>query len=61
MVTEQDRELLEALTRLNTVITTFGMDLAARKVDQEAHIGMALMLLEAAGQMLKHLLNDDAP
>ena len=49
-MTDQDRELLEALTRLNAAITKFSMDLAARRVDHEAHLGMVLMLLNVADQ-----------
>lgn len=48
MVTDRDRELLEILTRLNKMITTFSMDLIMRRVDREAHIMMALLLLNAA-------------
>jgi hypothetical protein len=60
MMTDQERELLEALTRLNSKITTFSMDLMMRRIDQEVHVGMALMLLDVADQTLKHLLKDDA-
>jgi hypothetical protein len=48
------------LTRLNTAITTFSMDLVMRRVDHEAHIRMVLLLVGAADQTLKHLLTDDA-
>jgi hypothetical protein len=60
MATDRDRELLEMLTRLNTAITTFSMDLVMRRVDHEAHIRMVLLLVGAADQTLKHLLTDDA-
>lgn len=54
-----DRDLLEVLTRLNTAITRFSMKLIERKGDREGHIGMALMLLDVADQILKCLLADD--
>lgn len=60
MDTDRDREFLEVLTRLHTAIIAFSMDLAARKIDQEAYIEMTLLLLGAADQTLKHLLPDDA-
>lgn len=61
MVTDQDRELLESLTRVNTETTAFTMDLLARKLDQDAHIRMTLMLLNAADLVLRHILPDDSP
>jgi hypothetical protein len=60
MMADQDRELLAALTRLSSAITRFSMDLVVRKTESEAHIGMALMLLDVADQALKHLLKGDA-
>lgn len=44
---------------LNTAVATFSMDLVARKVDHDAHIGMALMFLGAADLTLRHLLDDE--
>lgn len=61
MVTDRDRKLLEVLTRLNTAIMTFSMNIAARRAEPEAHIEMALMLLAEADQTLKHVLTGEVP
>lgn len=56
MVTDQDCELLEALTRLTATTSAFGMDLVARNLAREAHIELALLLLDVADQVLRRMV-----
>lgn len=54
-MTEQDSVLINALGELNAATATFSTDLFTGELNQEDHIMMALMLLDAADQVLKRL------
>lgn len=55
-MTDEDHELLEVLAELNATTATFSTDLFAGKLDQEAHIEMALMAIDMADRVLKRLI-----
>lgn len=54
-MTEEDSVFISVLGKLNAATATFSTDLFAGELDQEAHITMALMLLDVADQILKRL------
>lgn len=54
-MTEQDSVLINALGELNAATATFSTSLFTGELDQEAHITMALLLLNAADQVLNRL------
>jgi len=60
-MTTQDRGLIGALAELNAATATFGTALFTGELDREAHIVMALMLLDLADRVLKHLVEGDVP
>ncbi|MGQ0778303.1 MAG: hypothetical protein ACT4NY_28495 [Pseudonocardiales bacterium] len=51
----KDQELINALGELNAATATFSTDLFSGELDQEDHITMTLLLLDAADQVLKRL------
>lgn len=51
----KDQELISALAKLNAATSTFCTDLFTGELDQDAHIVMALMLLDVTDQILKRL------
>jgi hypothetical protein len=55
-MTGQDGELISALAELNTATATFSTDLFVGELDREAHVVMAMMLLDVADRVLKRLV-----
>ena len=55
-MTEEDRELLTELSRLNTASTALSMDLLKRSASPEDHIKLVLLLLDVADRVLKHTI-----
>ncbi len=51
--------LISVLGELNAATATFSTDLFAGELDQEVYIVMALMLLNVADQVLKHMVEGD--
>lgn len=54
-MTNKDHELMSGLAELNAATATFSTDLFTGELDQEAHIVMALLLLNVADHVLKHM------
>jgi len=58
-MTDQDRELMAALAELDAATATFSTDLFTGELNREAHIVMALMLLDVTDGVLQHLVDSD--
>ena len=54
-MTDEERELLTELSRLDAASTAFSTDLLRRSLDRETHIKLALLLLSVADRVLKRL------